>query len=79
MKSTNGKPKKKSRLSLLLQERAHLGRKLANLEARISEARQAAVSADAIDRWLDELTEGLPDLPALPTDFSRADIYDDHD
>ena len=27
---------------------------------------------------LDELSEGLPALPALPADFSRADLYDDH-
>jgi hypothetical protein len=31
------------------------------------------------DRWLDELTEGLPDLPPLPRDFSTMDIYADHD
>jgi hypothetical protein len=31
------------------------------------------------DRWLDELTEGLPDLPPLSRDFSTEDIYADHD
>jgi hypothetical protein len=30
------------------------------------------------DRLLDELSDG-PRLPHLPTDFSRADIYSDHD
>jgi len=34
---------------------------------------------DDPDRWLDELTEGLPDLPPLPRDFSSNDIYADHD
>lgn len=34
--------------------------------------------ADA-DRWLDGLTEGLPELPPLPRDFSTKDIYADHD
>lgn len=31
------------------------------------------------DRWLDELADGLPDLPPLPRDFSAKDIYADHD
>jgi len=31
------------------------------------------------DRWLDELIEGLPELPPLPRDFSTKDIYADHD
>ena len=34
---------------------------------------------DDPDRWLDELVEGLPDLPPLPTDFSAQDVYLDHD
>jgi hypothetical protein len=36
-------------------------------------------SLDQFDRWLDELSEGTEGLPDLPPDFSRADIYDDHD
>ena len=31
------------------------------------------------ERLLDELSAGLPVLPTLPADFSRADIYDTHD
>ena len=31
------------------------------------------------DRWLDELTEGLPELPPLPQDFSTKDVYVGHD
>lgn len=31
------------------------------------------------NRWLDELTEGLPELPPLPQDFSTRDIYAEHD
>jgi len=31
------------------------------------------------NQWLDELAEGLPDLPPLPLDFSTYDIYADHD
>ena len=31
------------------------------------------------DRLLDEFSRGLPPLPPLPADFSRADLYADHD
>jgi hypothetical protein len=34
---------------------------------------------EALDRWLDEVVDGLKDLPPLPADFSRADLHDDHD
>jgi len=30
------------------------------------------------ERGLEELAEGLPALPTLPADFSRADIYGEH-
>jgi hypothetical protein len=33
---------------------------------------------DEFERGLDELAEGLPALPTLPADFSRADIYGEH-
>jgi len=33
---------------------------------------------DEFERGLDELSEGLPGLPPLPADFSRADIYGEH-
>ncbi len=32
-----------------------------------------------VDAWLDELSEGLEDLPLLPRDLSANDIYADHD
>ncbi len=38
-----------------------------------------SLSLEEFDRLLDELSEGLPPLPPLPADFSRADIYEDHD
>ncbi len=41
-------------------------------------AAQAPLSDEEFDRLLDELSEG-PELPHLPADFSRADIYADHD
>jgi hypothetical protein len=36
------------------------------------------LSAEEFDRLLDELATGAP-LPQLRADFSRADIYADHD
>ena len=36
-------------------------------------------TVEEIDAWLNELSEGLPELPILPLDFSRDDIYADHD
>jgi hypothetical protein len=34
---------------------------------------------EEFDRDMDELASGLDGLPVLPRDFSRADIYADHD
>jgi hypothetical protein len=36
------------------------------------------ISLEEFDRLVDELSDG-PTLPRLPDDFSRADIYVDHD
>ena len=38
----------------------------------------AALSDDDFERLLDELASG-PTLPHLAADFSRADVYGDHD
>ncbi len=38
----------------------------------------SAVTLDEFERSLDELCEGLPPFASLPSDFSRADIYADH-
>ena len=35
-------------------------------------------SIEEFDRVLDELAAGPPGAPSLPADFSRADIYVDH-
>ena len=37
------------------------------------------LSAAEFDQWLRDLPAGMPDVPPLPADFSRADMYDDHD
>ena len=34
---------------------------------------------EQFDRLLDELASRTPSMPSLPPDFSRADIYSDHD
>ena len=38
-----------------------------------------SASLEEFDALLDEVSDGLPDLHVLPADFSRADIYKDHD
>jgi hypothetical protein len=60
-------------LEQLAQEEAQAG----NGTAPIATA-EAPLSDEEFDRLLDELSEG-PALPHLPADFSRADIYADHD
>jgi len=59
-----------------LSSRLHLvDTKLGTLERQ----KQKTPKPQEVDRWLDQLSAGLPDLPPLPQDWSRADIYDDHD
>ena len=41
-------------------------------------SRHPPLSDEEFDRLLDALSEGPP-LPHLPADFSRADLYADHD
>jgi len=43
-----------------------------------SPSSQPALSDEEFDRLLDELSEG-PSLSHLPADFTRSDIYSDHD
>jgi len=37
------------------------------------------ISPAEFDRVIEELSEGLPPLPTLPTDWSRDQLYADHD
>lgn len=51
---------------------------------RLAETDSLATLASAplleeFDQDMDELAAGLEGLPILPQDFSRADIYSDHD
>jgi hypothetical protein len=41
-------------------------------------AQGGALESAEFEQCLDELAEGLPPLPILPADFSRADIYGEH-
>ena len=51
---------------------------LRQLVAQPAPADTEIVDAEAIDAWLDELSSG--EAPgSLPADFSRSDIYSDHD
>jgi hypothetical protein len=72
-----------------LREKAN--RRGQSLETYLEQLAEREVGADAVatdsggeltdsefDRLLDELSDG-PQLPHLPMDFSRADIYSDHD
>lgn len=44
-----------------------------------SSATFTELTLEDFDRILDELAAGSENIPALPSDFSRADIYEDHD
>ena len=37
------------------------------------------LTMEQFDAILDELADSMPAVPPLPADFSRADIYADHD
>jgi hypothetical protein len=57
--------------------RAILTRKSNGAAEAVAASRQP-VSAEEFERLLDELSEPTS-FPRLPADFSRADIYSDHD
>jgi hypothetical protein len=37
------------------------------------------LSREEVEQVLDQISDGLPPLPSLPADFSRKDLYTDHD
>jgi hypothetical protein len=49
------------------------------VNGQTEEASGGQVLPADFDRLLDELSEGLPPFPTLPTDWSRAHLYADHD
>jgi hypothetical protein len=78
------RPIAKRKLHRLRDERRKLSGRLAKLDRQLAQLapptkdKQARNSA-ALNRWFDELSEALDRLPSLPNDFSRTDLYDDHD
>jgi hypothetical protein len=47
-------------------------------ELKIKSKQSEPIPVDEdFEQWLDELAVGLPKMPSLPKDFSRADIYVD--
>lgn len=70
------------RLRKLRGERRRLASQLAKIDSQLEEAalkKRRPLSVAELDRLLDKLSEGLDSLPPLPRDFSRGDLYDDHD
>ncbi len=48
-------------------------------EAGDVSATNSHLSGEEFDQLLDQISEGLPSLHSLPADFSRKDIYAEHD
>jgi hypothetical protein len=87
-KSSSKRGGARNELTRLLGERRKLWSRLSLLEKQIAKLSLAKNGAKVrtkspgvaeFERWLDAMSAGLPELPPLPGDFSRADLYDDHD
>jgi hypothetical protein len=77
-------PDERQKADRLRNERRKLAARLQKVDAELaklggSHHPDRAPTALELERWFSDLSAGLPELPPLPTDFSRADIYDDHD
>ncbi|MGD0769368.1 MAG: hypothetical protein ABSB42_14390 [Tepidisphaeraceae bacterium] len=76
------KSAKTDRLTHLQNQRRKLSARMAQLDrelSKLSPTEKRAPSVEVLDRWLDELSDAVEDLPSLPADFARADLYNDHD
>jgi hypothetical protein len=74
----------RQRVDRLRAERRKLGARLQRIDAELAKLQspsneERAPSGEQLDRWFDSLSAGMPELDPLPADFSRADLYDDHD
>ena len=65
-------------LALIERDAAALGTGPVVDASSVQPSRAETLSDEAFDVLLDDLAAG-PELPRLPADFSRADIYADHD
>jgi hypothetical protein len=68
----------------LKEERKRISGHLAQIDRTLAKlasarSRKKLPSPEELNRWFDELLDGLDAIPSLPADFSRADLYDDHD
>jgi len=70
----------KRQIKGLRARRRKLVSELATVDSKIATLKPVRrLSTAELDRLLDKLSDGLDGLPPLPADFSRADLYDDHD
>jgi hypothetical protein len=78
----HGEALKSGRLTRLQDEQRRLAVRMTKLESEIeklSALGKRRATGEEIDRWMDALSQGIGELPPLPMDFSRADLYEDHD
>ncbi len=72
-----------SKLARLRRQHRALASKLQQINGKIAKlspvVRHKKLSPEALDRILDELANGPRPARSLAADFSRTDIYDDHD
>ena len=52
---------------------------VALLRKKVVPTEMKPLSPKKLDALFDSLSKGLPNIPELPADFSRQDIYRDHD
>jgi hypothetical protein len=71
------------RLARLRDERRKLSTRLSQLDKEIARLKPAkdkkVLNKEAINRWFEDISRDLDHLVSLPADFSRADLYVDHD
>lgn len=74
---------RRRRIVQLRAKRRELASRIQHLDAEMSELAPGSTptpaSPEQLDQWFEQMSEGLAKLPPLPADFSRGDLYDDHD
>jgi hypothetical protein len=74
-----GVRKRERTLARLQREERALTKRLGRIEREVESLQRTGADPRSVDRWLSALSAGLPELAPLPADFSRADLYNDHD
>jgi hypothetical protein len=72
------------RRSQLRAKRRELATRIQHVDAALAKLTPPSRSArpptpEQLDQLFDQISQGLPDLSPLPANFSRADLYEDHD